>query len=87
MSNRFGTGILGAALGLGLLASTAQAATMVYVSNADSRDLYVATLDNASGAVKLVDKVPVTGTAMPLAISPNHRYLYAGLRSLPYSVA
>ncbi|GGF10367.1 6-phosphogluconolactonase [Aliidongia dinghuensis] len=87
MKHRFRSGILAAALGLGLLAGQAGAATMVYVSNADSKDIYVLTLDNRSGAVKLVEKVPVTGTVMPLAISPNHRYLYASLRSEPFSVS
>ena len=77
-----------AALTLGLLAGTAASATtMVYVSNADSKEIYVLTLDNKSGAVTLVDKVPVTGTVMPLALSPNHRYLYASLRSAPFSVS
>lgn len=76
------------ALVVAALASTAaSAATMAYVSNADSKDIYVLTLDNKNGAVSLVQKVPVTGTVMPLALSPNHRYLYASLRSAPFSVS
>jgi 6-phosphogluconolactonase len=78
----------GAALALALLGSTAvQAATMVYVSNADSKDITVLTLDNKDGALKPVETVPVGGTVMPLALSPNHRFLYASLRSPPYSVS
>jgi 6-phosphogluconolactonase len=60
---------------------------MVYVSNADSKEIYVLSLDNRSGAVELVQKVPVAGTVMPLAISPNRRFLYAALRSHPFSVS
>jgi 6-phosphogluconolactonase len=86
------TGLLragfGAAFVFGLLAGTAAgAATMVYVSNADSKEIYVLTLDNKDGALELQEKVAVAGTVMPLAISPNHRYLYASLRSAPFSVS
>jgi len=61
--------------------------TVVYVSCADSREIYVMSLDGGNGALKLVQKVPVTGTVMPLAISPSRRFLYASLRSLPFSVS
>ncbi len=61
--------------------------TVVYVSCADSREIYVLSLDGGNGTVKLVQRVPVTGTVMPLAISPSRRFLYASLRSLPFSVS
>jgi 6-phosphogluconolactonase len=67
--------------------STAEAATMIYVSNADSKEIYVMSLDDRNGAVDLVQKAPVPGTVMPLAISPNRRFLYASLRSTPFSVS
>ncbi len=62
-------------------------ATKIYVSNADSKEIYVMSLDGRNGAVDLVQKVPVPGRVMPLAISPNHRFLYASLRSTPFSVS
>jgi 6-phosphogluconolactonase len=60
---------------------------IVYISNGDSREIYVLSLDGGNGTVKLVQRVPVTGTVMPLAISPSRRFLYASLRSLPFSVS
>ena len=60
---------------------------MVYVSNADSKEISVLSLDHRSGTVGLVQRVPVAGTVMPLAISPNRRVLYAALRSHPFSVS
>ncbi|RFB68905.1 MULTISPECIES: beta-propeller fold lactonase family protein [unclassified Herbaspirillum] len=75
-----GAAVLGCAAGIG-----ANAATMVYVSNADSKDISVLQL-NKDGSLKLVEQVPTGGTVMPLAFSPDHHRLYASLRSQPYSV-
>lgn len=61
--------------------------TVVYVANADSREIFVAHLDNATGAVNVIQRAPVPGVVMPLAISPNRTFLYAGLRSEPFSAA
>ncbi|MGG1948948.1 beta-propeller fold lactonase family protein [Trinickia sp. NRRL B-1857] len=61
------------------------AATYVYVSNADSRDISVFRADAQSGALTAVETVPVGGTVMPMALSPDHHKLYAALRSEPYS--
>lgn len=74
-----------AASALTLAAIPAGAATIAYVSNADSQDIYVLQL-NGDGSVNLVDKVDTGSTVMPLAISPDHRFLYASLRGQPYSV-
>jgi 6-phosphogluconolactonase len=60
--------------------------TYVYVSNADSEDVSVLRLDQASGALAAVQTVHVGGTAMPLALAPDRRHLYVGLRSKPYRV-
>lgn len=60
--------------------------TAVYVANADSREIIVLGLD-ADGALGLLERVPVAGTVMPLAIAPSRRFLYASLRSEPFSVA
>ncbi|HKX08863.1 MAG TPA: beta-propeller fold lactonase family protein [Stellaceae bacterium] len=63
------------------------APTIVYVANADSREILVWRLRADSGELSLIERVPVTGMVMPLAISPSRRHLYASLRSEPFSVA
>jgi len=75
------------ALAATMTVTAAEAATMVYISNAESREITVMTLDAAAGALRPVETVSVTGTAMPLAISPDRRYLYVALRSQPFSVS
>lgn len=65
----------------------AQAATYVYVSNADSQDISTFSLDPATGALTSIETVHVGGTAMPMTVSPNRRRLYVALRSKPYRVA
>jgi 6-phosphogluconolactonase len=61
--------------------------TVVYVSNAGSKEIYVLAMNRDSGDLTIIDKVPVPGTdkpspsSMPMAVSPDHRFLYAALRS------
>jgi 6-phosphogluconolactonase len=61
--------------------------TVVYVSNAASKEIYMLAMNRESGELSLLDKVPVAGTdkpspaSMPMAVSPEHRFLYAALRS------
>jgi 6-phosphogluconolactonase len=87
------------ALGLGGLAlprpliarRTAMAETMpdtvVYVSNAASKEIHTLAMNRETGELSLLDNVPVPGTdkpspaSMPMAVSPDHRFLYAALRS------
>lgn len=57
----------------------------VYVSNADSAELSVLHLDARRGALTLAQRVPVAGTVMPLALSPDRRFLYAARRSEPWA--
>ncbi|MEW6339825.1 MAG: beta-propeller fold lactonase family protein [Paraburkholderia sp.] len=64
----------------------ASATTVVYVSNADSRTISVLQLNKDSGTLSTIQDVPVSGMVMPLAVSPDRRYLFASLRSKPYSV-
>lgn len=59
----------------------------VYVSNADSRELSVLALDRRQGTLRAIQTVPVGGTAMPLALSPDQEKLYVALRSEPYAAA
>ncbi|MBT0569196.1 lactonase family protein [Curvibacter sp. CHRR-16] len=58
----------------------------VYVSNAQSRDISVFSLDWGTGALAWVQTMPVEGMVMPMALSPDKRMLYAALRSQPYTV-
>ncbi|WLE62414.1 lactonase family protein [Burkholderia plantarii] len=89
MKNRRAPRVLVAAISLAstlAMAAAAHAATYAYVSNADSHDISVLRLDTGSGAVTPVETVDVGGTVMPMALSPDHRRLYAGIRSQPYRV-
>jgi 6-phosphogluconolactonase len=63
------------------------APTVVYVSNANSKEIHVLHLNNLDGTVKVIQKTALPGAVMPLAISPTRRFLYASLRSEPFSVA
>jgi 6-phosphogluconolactonase len=60
---------------------------VVYVACADTREIYVAHLDRASGALDVVQRAQVPGAVMPLAVAPDRTCLYACLRSEPFSVA
>jgi 6-phosphogluconolactonase len=64
-------------------------ATFVYVGNADSQDVTVLALDS-NGDLTPVETRPVPGPSkpggsLPLAVSPDKRFLYVGLRNEPYS--
>lgn len=61
-------------------------ATAVYVSNADSHDISVLRFEAASGALTLLQTLPLGGQVMPLAVSPDRRFLYAAQRSEPWAV-
>ncbi len=64
--------------------------TCVYVSNAETKEIFVLGMDPDSGMLAPVERVPVPGTdlpsptSLPLAVSPDRRFLYAALRSPPY---
>ncbi|HLW48244.1 MAG TPA: beta-propeller fold lactonase family protein [bacterium] len=60
---------------------------VVYVACADSQEICVGHLDGATGALNVIQRAPVPGAVMPLAIGPGRKFLYAGLRSEPFSVA
>lgn len=68
-------------------AAAARRRTIVYVSNADSREIYVMELNDADGGLVEIEKTPISGTVMPLAITPDQKFLYATHRSEPYSVS
>ena len=67
--------------------------TVVYVSNAGNKEVFALTMNRATGALDLIEKTPVLGTdkpspaSLPMATSPDRRFLYAQLRSEPYPVS
>jgi 6-phosphogluconolactonase len=67
--------------------------TVVYVSNAGSKEVFVLAMSRATGALELIEKTPVPGTdkpspaSLPMATSPDKYFLYAQLRSEPYPVS
>ena len=67
--------------------------TIVYVSNAGSKEVFVLAMNRATGALEPIEKTPVPGTdkpspaSLPMATSPDKHFLYAQLRSAPYPVS
>jgi 6-phosphogluconolactonase len=67
--------------------------TIVYVSNAGSTEVHVLAMNRASGDLDLVERVPVPGggqpspSSMPMALSPDRRFLQVALRSEPFTAA
>lgn len=64
----------------------------VYVGSADSNDIYVLELAQQSGELTQVDRVAVPGVirsggSIPLAVSPDKRFLYAAIRGEPLVAA
>jgi 6-phosphogluconolactonase len=70
-------------LGAGMMVAFA---TWVYIANADSQDISVMQLDRGAGQLKPVTMVPVGGTAMPMVVSKDKKFLYVALRSQPFRV-
>jgi 6-phosphogluconolactonase len=69
------------------------AGTYVYVSNAESKEILVLGMDPESGMLAPIERVSVPGTgipsptSLPMAASPDRRFLYAALRSPPFPVS
>lgn len=67
--------------------------TVVYVSNAGSKDIHVLAMNRDTGALTPIETVAVPGTdvpsptSLPMALSPDKRVLYAQLRSAPFPVS
>jgi 6-phosphogluconolactonase len=66
-------------------ASTVVAASFVYVSNADDGDIGVYQLLD-SGELQPGQRIKAASVVMPMAVSPDRRFLYAAARSKPYTV-
>lgn len=67
--------------------------SVVYVSNAESREIFVFRCALASNSIDLIQRVEMAGIegpspfSAPLVVSPDSRFLYAVLRKLPYPVS
>lgn len=72
-----------------LAASTAYAVERmyVYVSNANSGDISMYSMNPQDGKLTDIGKAKAGNAVMPMAVSPDQRFLYASIRSLPYRVA
>ena len=67
-------------------AMTVQAATYVYVSNAEDGNIGMYTL-GADGSLKPGEKFDAGGKpVMPMSVSPDKKYLFAAVRSKPFTV-
>ena len=64
----------------------AAAKTFVYISCADDAEIAALEMNPISGDLKLINKAKAGKTVMPMAVSPDRRFLYAAIRSVPYSV-
>src|SRR5574339_345396 len=60
--------------------------TFVYVSNGGDGNIAVMKLNPETGDRKLVEKVPAGPNVMHMTLSPDHRFLYASVRSEPFSI-
>lgn len=67
------------------LAGAAQAATFVYVSNAEDGDIGSYTL-MPDGSLQPGAKVEAGKPVMPMSVSPDRRFLFAAVRSKPFTV-
>lgn len=66
------------------IGAQAPAATFVYVSNAEDGDIGTYTLQS-DGSLKAGPRVKAAKVVMPMSVSPDKRFLVAGVRSKPYS--
>jgi 6-phosphogluconolactonase len=70
-----------------LIAPQAQAKTFVYVSCADDAEIAILEMNLGNGDLRLIGKAKAGKVVMPMAVSPDRRFLYASIRSVPFSVA
>lgn len=78
--------LLAAALLAGLFAF-AGGGTFIYVANRGSRNISSFFLDGRTGEARALGQTPAGGAVMPLATSPDRRFLYASIRTEPAGVA
>src|SRR5438132_4903466 len=83
MRGNFKAAILMAVSSL-LFSAQAAAATFVYVSNAEDGDIGMYTLQS-DGSLQAGPRVKAEKLVMPMTVSPDKRFLIAGVRSKPFS--
>lgn len=66
-------------------AGAAHAATYVYVTNAEDGNIGVYTMEG-DGTLKPGERVEAGKLVMPMSVSPDKRYLYAAVRTKPFTV-
>jgi 6-phosphogluconolactonase len=66
-----------------MLGGAVQAATYVYVSNADDGTIGLYTMEN-DGTLQPGERFQAGGVVMPMSVSPDKKYLYAAVRSKPF---
>jgi 6-phosphogluconolactonase len=69
-----------------LISLPATAKTFVYVSCSEDGEIAMLEMKLDNGDLKLLGKAKAGKIVMPMAASPDRRFLYATLRSVPYSV-
>src|SRR5215218_494766 len=74
--------MLAAALSM-VSGASARAATFVYVSNAEDGDIGMYTLQ-PDGSLQPGERFKAEKAVMPMAVSPDKRFLLAAVRSKPY---
>ncbi len=83
---RVATTVVGFILSIVLAAVPAGAATFVYVSNAEDGTIGAYTME-ADGTLKPGERVDAGKLVMPMSVSPDKRFLFAAIRSQPFSAA
>jgi 6-phosphogluconolactonase len=68
--------------------SSPHTSSFVYVGNADSNEISVLQLDPQTGDLTGIEMAPIPGIAQPgistpIAVSPDRRFLYVGMRGQP----
>lgn len=65
----------------------AESGIYLYVAHQKGRQISVLRMSPATGELNKLQDIQVAGNAMPMAVSPDRRFLFAALRTEPYSVA
>ena len=65
----------------------AESGICLYVSHHGSNEISVWRMSSETGELTPVQTVPTEVKVMPLAVSPDRRFLYAGLRKKPWTIA
>jgi len=64
----------------------AKTKTFVYISNAEDGDIDGYVMDGASGRLTSLGKTAAGRLVMPMTLSPDKRFLYAAVRSKPFTI-